>query len=173
MSTFVPPRLPVLSEPDNTLNWEALMTFLETFEGAGGFSDTVAIAYRSTEKKVPRETFTNVEPNKAIYDPEGLITAGSYNVPADGIYHVDGNANFTEIAAKNLTICSIFVSKTEMIRGGRDIAPEANLPGYMSAGLVQCKTGETIELTVWHNNLAEIKLETGSHLNRLSVFRVS
>ena len=157
-------HLPVDSLAACTHNWEQLAALIpeETI------ANSVGIAYRKAARGIPNATLTSIAVDTVIKDPGKNISTekGVYVAPAEGYYHVDGQA---QIVGGKLAIVAIFLNGTEVIRG---VQLAETSVAAQATGIIFCKAKEEIDLRVYQGSGAEQKLELGEAFNRLMVMRV-
>jgi hypothetical protein len=145
-------------------------------EGTGGGTggESVATAYRKEPQKLPKGGVGLVKVDTVVNDPGGhFLSEKGYKVPADGYYHVDGNAYFTTEAA-NIVQALIYVNGVARLYGNSFVAYPAGAsnPVCVVSGVVFCKAGDIIELWAGDNSAEPSLVLGGEGSNRLSVVAV-
>lgn len=136
-----------------------------------------AIAYRTAIQGIPSGVFTRVALDTASYDPGKLfdLATGSYIVPADGLYQVNGNALLkipVPAAGEYNTVAKIYVNGVPRVAGPFMEKIGKEFIGYVVSGLVRCKKRDKIELMIYQASGVEHKTLSSGEYNQMSVFRV-
>ena len=167
--------MPRFTYPEPTI--QELIERIEILEGRLGL-ETAAVGFRETEQGIPNAVQTQIKLNAVSPDPSKRIDLvnGWYLVPEDGFYDVSGNLLLTAPAGEYNVFANIFVNKLQVLGGTfLDVKWKAT-EGLVSAvvsGIIFCKKGDHIELSVYQTSGAERKTAVGGSIwNRLSVTRV-
>ncbi len=147
-------------------------------EGAVGpenelVGNSIAMAYRSAEQKIPNAAITQVKLDTVIKDPGGNISIakGVYVVPSEGYYFVSGDVEYNFAAAADLQIM-IWVNGVERLRGSRSALSASGFGAVNVSGIVFLQKNDELELRTLQTSGVEQILRTGQDINTLCVTRI-
>lgn len=136
--------------------------------------ESISMAFRNAVQKIPNGVFTQLKLDKVIKDAGSHFNAsGSYVVPADGYYQVNGNSLLkTTVAAEYNAVLKVYVNGSPAVAGVFLEKVGKEFIGGTVAGIVFCKAGETIELMVYQASGAERETFNSQEFNQMSVARI-
>ncbi len=137
-----------------------------------GGSGSVAKAHLNTNQDIVTGTFTRVDMDVVLFDPEGSFVGDSYIAPATGYYFVCGKARTNEVMSTG-KILSVYV----YVNGVQQTTNRIFSDGVQTSicvisDIVYAESGQSIELWVRHNHGSNRQL-TATDRNALTVHRLS